>query len=50
MLNFFKRLFSGHAAPAPHVPLDEGTERIDREIDALYSILAEEAGSDRLVI
>ena len=50
MLNFFKRLFSGHAAPAPHVPLDEGAERIDREIDALYSILAEEAGSDRLVI
>ena len=50
MLNFFKRLFSGHAAPAPHVPLDEGAERIDREIDALYSILADEAGSDRLVI
>ena len=50
MLNFFKRLFSGHAAPAPHVPLDEGAECIDREIDALYSILAEEAGSDRLVI
>ena len=50
MLNFFKRLFSGHAAPAPHVPQDEGAERIDREIDALYSILAEEAGSDRLVI
>ena len=50
MLNFFKRLFSSPAAPAPHVPQDEGAERIDREIDALYSILAEEAGSDRLVI
>lgn len=50
MLNFFKRLFSSPEAPAPEVPQDTGAERLDREIDALYSILADEAGSDRLVI
>ena len=50
MLNFFKRLFSSPAAPAPEPQADAAAERLDREIDALYSILADEAGSDRLVI
>ena len=50
MLKFFKRLFSSPAAPAPEPQADAATERLDREIDALYSILADEAGSDRLVI
>ena len=50
MLKFFKRLFSSPAAPAPEPQADAAAERLDREIDALYSILAEEAGSDRLVI
>ena len=50
MLKFFKRLFSSPAAPAPEPQPDAATERLDREIDALYSILADEAGSDRLVI
>ena len=50
MLKFFKRLFSSPATPAPEPQADAATERLDREIDALYSILADEAGSDRLVI
>ena len=50
MLKFFKRLFSSPAAPAPEPQADAAAERLDREIDALYSILADEAGSDRLVI
>ena len=50
MLKFFKRLFSSPAAPAAELPQDSAAERLDREIDALYSILADEAGSDRLVI
>ena len=50
MLKFFKRLFSSPAATAPEPQADTGAERLDREIDALYSILADEAGSDRLVI
>ena len=50
MLKFFKRLFSSSAAPAPEPQADAAAERLDREIDALYSILADEAGSDRLVI
>ena len=50
MLKFFKRLFSSPAAPAPEPQVDAAAERLDREIDALYSILADEAGSDRLVI
>ena len=50
MLKFFKRLFSSPAAPAPEPQADAAAERPDREIDALYSILADEAGSDRLVI
>ena len=50
MLKFFKRLFSSPATPAPAPQADAATERLDREIDALYSILADEAGSDRLVI
>ena len=50
MLKFFKRLFSSPATPAPEPQADAATERLDREIDALYSILANEAGSDRLVI
>ena len=50
MLKFFKRLFSNPAAPAPEPQADAAAERLDREIDALYSILADEAGSDRLVI
>ena len=50
MLKFFNRLFSSPAAPAPEPQADAATERLDREIDALYSILADEAGSDRLVI
>ena len=49
MLKFFKRLFSSPAAPAAELPQDSAAERLDREIDALYSIL-DEAGSDRLVI
>ena len=50
MLKFFKRLFSSPAAPAPEPQANAAAERLDREIDALYSILADEAGSDRLVI
>ena len=50
MLKFFKRLFSSPATPAPEPQADAAAERLDREIDALYSILADEAGSDRLVI
>ena len=50
MLKFFKRLFSSPAAPAPEPQADAAAERLDREVDALYSILADEAGSDRLVI
>ena len=50
MLKFFKRLFSSPSAPAPEPQADAAAERLDREIDALYSILADEAGSDRLVI
>ena len=50
MLKFFKRLFSSPAAPAPEPQADAAAERLDREIDALYSILADEAGSDRRVI
>ena len=50
MLKFFKRLFSSPAAPSPEPQADAAAERLDREIDALYSILADEAGSDRLVI
>ena len=50
MLKFFKRLFSSPAAPAPEPQADAAAERLEREIDALYSILADEAGSDRLVI
>ena len=50
MLKFFKRLFSSPAAPAAELPQDSAAERLDREIDALYSILADEAGSDRLVL
>ena len=50
MLKFFKRLFSSAPKPGEDAPQGVGEERIDREIDALYAILAEEAGSDRLVI
>ena len=51
MLKFFKRLFSSSAPkPAVEAPQDAVGERLDREIDALYSILADEAGTDRLVI
>ena len=50
MLKFFKRLFSNPSAPAHEPQADAAAERLDREIDALYSILADEAGSDRLVI
>jgi len=50
MLKFFKRLFSSAPASREDAPQGSGEERIDREIDALYAILAEEAGSDRLVI
>ena len=51
MLKFFKRLFSSSALkPAVEAPQDAVGERLDREIDALYSILADEAGTDRLVI
>ncbi len=50
MLKFFKRLFSNPSAPAHEPQVDAAAERLDREIDALYSILADEAGSDRLVI
>ncbi|MGP1407414.1 Lon family ATP-dependent protease [Selenomonas sp.] len=50
MLKFFKRLFSSAPKPGEDAPQGSGEERIDREIDALYAILAEEAGSDRLVI
>ena len=51
MLKFFKRLFSSSAPkPSPEAPQDAAGERLDREIDALYSILADEAGTDRLVI
>ena len=50
MLKFFKRLFSSEPTSREDAPQGSGEERIDREIDALYAILAEEAGSDRLVI
>ncbi len=50
MLKFFKRLFSSAPKPTEAAPQDKAVERLDREIDALYAILAEESGSDRLVI
>ena len=51
MLKFLKRFFAGSRTSA-ELPASgsEPGDRLDREIDALYSILSDEAGSDRLVI